>query len=205
MKRVFLALVVMCSAVFGTVTVNGQRGLPACDPDNGGIKLPAGFCALVVHKGVGVNARHLLVMPNGDVFVSVRATGPTPGAILGLRDTNGNGKFDDPGDLMERFGTGSHGLVYRNGYLYYATPTTIERFKMNPGELKPAGPAEVVRQLLPVVPRLRLDHGLEVRLHGVLLVCLSCEFDTALLRRPGTWEQLPIPAKAAASTAWAHS
>ena len=68
MKRLLLALVVICSAALGTVTVNGQqsqRGLPACDPDNGGITLPAGFCALVIHKGVGVNARHLLVMPNG--------------------------------------------------------------------------------------------------------------------------------------------
>ena len=147
MKRVFLALVVTCSAALSTVTVTGQqgqRGLPACDPENGGLTLPAGFCALVVHKGVNVNARHLLVMPNGDVFVSIRATGQTPGALLGLRDTNGNGKLDDPGDLSERFGTGAHGLVYRNGYLYYATPTTIERFKLNPGELKPAGAAEVI-------------------------------------------------------------
>ena len=89
MKRVFLALVVTCSAALSTVTVTGQqgqRGLPACDPDNGGLTLPAGFCALVVHKGVNVNARHLLVMPNGDVFVSIRATGQTPGALLGLRD-----------------------------------------------------------------------------------------------------------------------
>jgi hypothetical protein len=71
--------------------------------------------------------------------------------------------------------------------------------------LAPAGPAEVIRQLLPVVPRLRLDYGLEVRLHGVLLVFFSCDLDIALLRRPGTWEQLPIPAKAVASTASTHS
>ena len=72
--------------------------------------------------------------------------------------------------------------------------------------LAPAGPAEIVGQLLPVVPRLRLDYGLEVRLHGVLLVaCFPCEFDIALLRRPGTWEQFPIPAKAVASTVPAHS
>ena len=144
MKRVFLALILTCSAALGTVTLNGQRALPACDPNNGGLTLPAGFCALVVHQGVAANARHLLVMPNGDLFVSLRATGQAPGAILALRDTNGNGKFDDAGDLSERFGTGAHGLVYRNGYLYYATPTSIERFKLNPGELKPAGPAELI-------------------------------------------------------------
>ena len=76
----------------------------------------------------------------------------------------------------------------------------------NPNPLPSAAPAEIVRQLLPVVPRLRLDHGLEVRLHFVLLLAfLSRDFDTALLRRPGTWEQLPIPAKAVAWTASAHS
>jgi hypothetical protein len=76
----------------------------------------------------------------------------------------------------------------------------------NPNPLPPAAPAEIVGQLLPVVPRLRLDYGLEIRLHDVLLVaCFPCDFDIALLRRPGTWEQLPIPAKAVASTASAHS
>src|SRR5262245_51361737 len=105
MKRAFLAVLVSCAAALGGQTVSGQRAVPACDPDNGGLTLPAGFCALVLHKGVGVNARHLLVMPNGDVFVTLRNTGQKPGGIVGLRDTNGNGKFDDPGDLSERFGT----------------------------------------------------------------------------------------------------
>ena len=145
MKRVVLAGIVACAAVLGTTGVNGQRAAPACDPDNGGLTLPAGFCALVVHQGVGVNARHLLVMPNGDVFVSIRNIGQKPGGIVALRDTNGNGKYDDPGDLSERFGTtGAHGLVYRNGYLYFATITSIERFKLNAGELKPAAPPEVI-------------------------------------------------------------
>ncbi|HEV2129742.1 MAG TPA: hypothetical protein VGR27_01480, partial [Longimicrobiaceae bacterium] len=36
--------------------------LPACDPDNGGLVLPQGFCALVAHEGVGA-ARHIAVAP----------------------------------------------------------------------------------------------------------------------------------------------
>jgi len=43
---------------------------PACDPDNGGITLPAGFCAVVVADQVGT-ARHLVVAPNGDLFVAI--------------------------------------------------------------------------------------------------------------------------------------
>jgi len=40
----------------------------ACDPDNGGLTLPAGFCATVYAQVTGV--RHLSVAPNGDVFAS---------------------------------------------------------------------------------------------------------------------------------------
>src|SRR5690606_38877591 len=42
-------------------------------PDNGGITLPDGFCATVVVDSVGP-ARHLVVNPNGDIFVAVRNT-----------------------------------------------------------------------------------------------------------------------------------
>ena len=48
-------------------TTSGRAAVPACDPDNGGIKLPQGFCAAVVVENVG-RARHLVVAPNGDVF-----------------------------------------------------------------------------------------------------------------------------------------
>src|SRR5204863_217680 len=59
--------------------------LPACDPDNGGITLPAGFCAVVVADQVGA-PRHLAVAPNGDLFVALQSR---PGGVLALRDTTG--------------------------------------------------------------------------------------------------------------------
>jgi glucose/arabinose dehydrogenase len=136
-----LAVVVTSVAVFGSSALSGQPALPACDANNGGLTLPAGFCALVVSESAGEGARHLAVAPNGDIFVAIRNVGGRPGGIVALRDTNGDGKAD----VTERFGTnGATGLVLRNGYLYYATTTSIERFKMTPGELKPAGPAEVI-------------------------------------------------------------
>ena len=47
--------------------------------------------------------------------------------------------------VTEKFGDmGGTGLELRNGYLYFASPTAIGRFKLTPGELKPAGPAEIV-------------------------------------------------------------
>ena len=122
-------------------------GMPACDADNGGIKLPPGFCALVVADGLGT-ARHMVVAPNGDAYVALRGNRVGLGAgIVALRDTKGTGKFD----MKENFGKGSStGIALRNGYLYVATTTTVERYKMTPGQLKPSGQAEVVVTGLPV-------------------------------------------------------
>ncbi|MGE0815466.1 MAG: sorbosone dehydrogenase family protein [Vicinamibacterales bacterium] len=119
---------------------------PRCDPDNGGLTLAPGFCAQVVADDLGA-ARNLVVADNGDLYVSIR-TGPRapgqppqPGFLLGLRDADGDGKYE----VREKFGTnGATGLVLRNGYLYYATTRSVERFKLTPGELVPKAPAEVV-------------------------------------------------------------
>ena len=64
--------------------------LLACDPDNGGITLPEGFCALVVADDLGA-ARHLAVAPNGDLYVAIRNQDDAPGGIVALRDTDGDG------------------------------------------------------------------------------------------------------------------
>ena len=148
MKRLMLALLVACLAVLGSTRASGQKALPSCDPDNGGLTLPPGFCALVVHPGGTGEARHIVVNDNGDIYVILRR-GPAPpagqqrepGGIFGLRDTNGDGKAD----ITERFGdVGGTGLELRNGYLYFASTTSIGRFKLTPGQLKPAGAAEIV-------------------------------------------------------------
>ena len=63
-------------AAFGVLTlvlVHGQAK-PICDPDNGGIKLPAGFCALVVADNLGP-ARHMTVAPNGDLVAALKTSG----------------------------------------------------------------------------------------------------------------------------------
>src|SRR5579872_2559210 len=70
---------------------------PACDPNNGGITLPAGFCAFVAADGLG-EARHIAVAPNGDVYVALMN-----GGVAALRDTNGDGRFE----MKEKFGSTS--------------------------------------------------------------------------------------------------
>ncbi|MGD1091307.1 MAG: sorbosone dehydrogenase [Bryobacteraceae bacterium] len=111
---------------------------PACDPDNGGLKLPEGFCAFVAADGIG-SARHAAVAPNGDLYVAIM--GRNKGGVVALRDKDGDGRFE----TKETFGEASStGIVVRNGYLYVATTTTVERYKLTPGELKPAGPPEII-------------------------------------------------------------
>jgi hypothetical protein len=51
------------------------------------------------------------------------------GGIVALRDADGDGKLE----TKEQFGQGSAtGIGLRNGYIYYATPTSIVRLQAGP-------------------------------------------------------------------------
>ena len=133
---------------------------PACDSGNGGITLPAGFCALVAADNLGA-ARHAVVAENGDLFVALQS-----GGIAGLHDSKGDGRFD----VKETFGTESvTGIGFHDGYLYFATPLTVERYKWTPGQLKPSGAAEVVVSGFPT-EREHRDKGLTFDRHEHLYV-----------------------------------
>lgn len=73
-----------------------------CDPDNGGITVPEGFCAVVVAEELG-EARHLAVRDNGDIYVNRnegRRRGGAPG-LVALRDADGDGRAE----IIENLGT----------------------------------------------------------------------------------------------------
>ena len=123
---------------------------PACDPNNGGLQLPPGFCALVVADGTGP-ARHIAVAANGDIYVGLQANG-RKGGVVALRDADGDGRFE----IKEKIGQDSvTGVALHDGYLYLAKFHSVERFKMTPGELKPSGAPEIVVSGLPGVE----EHG----------------------------------------------
>src|ERR1700759_1513640 len=137
--------------LLGTAALASGASGPPCDPDNGGIKLPPGFCAQVVADNLGA-ARHIAVAPNGDVYVALLSgsAGLTisraKGGVIGLRDTDGDGKLDRKEEIGD---VSSTGIAFRNGYLYVATDTSVVRYRMTPGELKPSGPPEVVAREFP--------------------------------------------------------
>ena len=132
------------AATFGALLVcnlsaTAAEKAPACDPGNGGITLPAGFCALVAIDNLGT-ARHMAVAPNGDLYVALQGSGEK-GGVVALRDTNGDGRFE----VKEHFGAESvTGVALHNGYLYIATPTGVERYKMTAGKLSPSGDPETI-------------------------------------------------------------
>src|ERR1700734_3082023 len=164
---------------------------PACDADNGGITLPSGFCALVAADDLGP-ARHMVVAPNGDLYVALQS-GPkgSGGGVVALRSTKGDGKFD----MKETFGEGSStGIGLRNGYLYVAKMNSVERYKMTPGQLKPSGPPEVVVMGLPG-ERQHGDKGLTFDGKGSLYVNVgapsnACQTTDRTAKSPG---QDPCP------------
>jgi glucose/arabinose dehydrogenase len=191
MRRVLFALPIAAMvALAGAARLAGAAAPPACDPDNGGLKLPEGFCALVIADDVGT-ARHLTIAPNGDVYVALQEGRAKPLGVMALRDTNGDGKIDQ----TERFGDKSTtGIELHNGYLYVATISSVERFKMTPGQLKPTGAAEVVVADLPVT-RPHQDKGIAFDGKGSLYVNVGAPSNACQPqdRRPKLAGQDPCP------------
>ena len=163
----------------------GAAGAPACDLDNGGIKLPPGFCAFVAADGLGP-ARHMAVAANGDLYVAIK-----DGGVAALHDSNGDGRFE----VKEKIpGASTTGIALHNGYLYVATPNTVQRYKMTPGQLKPAGEPEVVVKDLPGV-RQHGDKGIAFDGKGSLYVNVgapsnACQARDRTAKSPG---QDPCP------------
>ena len=141
MRNALLALAVASTAAAG-VWAQQNRSAP-CDTGNGGLTLPSGFCAAVVADNLGA-ARHMAVSPRGDLYVMLRRApeGGPGGAVIALRDADGDGRFEQ----QQRFG-GSDlvgtGIVWRGDYLYVGGDNKIARYRMTDA-LVPAGAAETI-------------------------------------------------------------
>lgn len=138
-------LVVACVSVGADGAPTPASGA-ACDPDDGGITLPEGFCASVFADEVGA-ARHLTVRANGDVFVALAGRrGGAGGGVLALRDTDGDGRSD----TRERFGdAGGTGVGFFEGDLYFAPDDGIIRYELAEDALVPTGSGERIVSGLP--------------------------------------------------------
>ncbi|MGN6391419.1 MAG: PQQ-dependent sugar dehydrogenase [Gemmatimonadales bacterium] len=126
-----------------TAALFGVRPAPPCAPDNGGLKLPEGFCASIVASDVG-SVRHLAAGPDGTLYAAAGG-GLLRGGISAFRDTNGDGKADERLSFGPR---GGNDVEVHDGYLYLAMTDHVVRWKLTPGELRPAGdPVTIVEDL----------------------------------------------------------
>src|SRR2546422_11046040 len=108
-----------------------------CADDNGGSQLPAGICANVLGDNIG-RARHLVVAPNGVVYVNTWSgryygndTPPAGGFLVALQDTTGDGRADVNirfGDSVQSASAGGTGIALYNGALFAAVDDRIVRY-----------------------------------------------------------------------------
>ncbi len=123
---------------------------PQCDPDNGGITLPDGFCAVVVADSLPA-PRHLVVRADGTVFVATYGgrRGNPEGGVVALRDTTGDGRAD----VRVRFGPGGgSGIALQGDDLYFGMDETVLRYHVPADALQPDGDSAVIVQDLPARP-----------------------------------------------------
>jgi glucose/arabinose dehydrogenase/mono/diheme cytochrome c family protein len=140
-------------------SASSQAATPACPRDDSGLKLPPGFCATVFADGVG-HARHLVVAPNGVVFVNTwsgRYYGndkPHDGGFLvALQDTTGTGKADVIrrfGETVQSGGAGGTGIGLYNGALFAEINDKIVRYALPAGSIVPQGSAVTIVSGLPL-------------------------------------------------------
>ena len=151
------------SGADSTARDSSTASAAACAGDNGGIKLPDGFCATVFADTIG-HARHIVVNSNGDVYVNTWSgdyyTTPAPsgGFLLAMRDTNNDGAAD----IIRRFGPdslrgngGGTGIAIYQGALYAEelgrSAGRIVRYAISTDSMTPTTSAsEVIVSALPV-------------------------------------------------------
>jgi glucose/arabinose dehydrogenase len=175
-----------------------------CDPDNGGITLPPDFCAVVVADltmgGEAALARHMAVTPAGNIYVAInspRNNQPAFG-IIGLRDTDGDGRADEQVEFSP--GLGGSGITWGQGRLYFGANDRVLRFDVPAGQLMPSGPPEVVVSGLPddgdhISKTVVLDgpHTLYVNIGSA---SNSCQEDNREQGSPGVFPCPELPIRA---------
>ena len=136
-----------------------QTNSHACPRDDSGLELPPGFCATVFADGIG-HARHLVVAPNGVVYVNTwsgryyGSDAPHAGGFLvALQDTTGSGKADVNqrfGDTVQSGGAGGTGIAMFGGAVYAEINDKIVRYTLPAGSIVPQGAPVTIVSGLPL-------------------------------------------------------
>ncbi|HTD73220.1 MAG TPA: PQQ-dependent sugar dehydrogenase [Steroidobacteraceae bacterium] len=192
------AAMACCALSLGAAQDSRAANAGACERDDSGLKLPAGFCATIFADGIG-HARHVVVADDGAVYVNTwsgRYYGndkPHDGGFLvALKDTKGTGKAD----VNERFGAtvqsggaGGTGIGIYKGWLYAELNDKILKYPLKKGSLLPGENSQVVVSGLPLggdhpMHPFAIDAGGEMYI-DVASATNSCQEKNRTLKSPG--------------------
>lgn len=115
----------------------------APDADNAGLVLPAGFGALKV-ADLGAQARHLVVTPQGLIYVKLNRLKDGKGVLIIKEGSNGKGQ------VTGGFGNyGGTGITIKDGYLYASSNFEVFRYKLNEKNevIDPNAPEKIITGL----------------------------------------------------------
>ena len=194
------ALILACSD--DDITAPNQNVV--CDAGNGGITLPAGFCATVVADlktdGAPALARHMVVTPSGDLFVAInnpRNANPSFG-IIGLRDRDGDGHYEEQTQFSP--GLGGSGITWNQGILYFGANDRIVRYTLPDGQLTPTGNSEIVVSGLPStgdhVSKTVVFADAQTLLVNIGSASNACQVDNRVALSPGVSPCPELPVRA---------
>ncbi|QIT56682.1 hypothetical protein HC341_16665 [Aquisalimonas sp. 2447] len=117
----------------------------ACKQETGMPVVPGGFCARLVAVDLGPMG-HMDVTDDGDLYVAIQNTPDGPGGIAGLRDTDGDGWFDEQVRFGERGGVG---LAIQGDRLFLAEPGRVLSSPLHEGRLGPRDSPRVIAHGFP--------------------------------------------------------
>jgi len=115
-----------------------------CDPDDGSLLLPEGFCARVVADNLGF-VRHIAVDGEGDLYAALRNLRFDLGGILALRDSDGDGRLEE---IVELDNDPGFEIEIHQGWLYFGADDAIYRYRLR-GGLEPESPPQVIVEGFP--------------------------------------------------------
>lgn len=126
----------------GTGLLSGFKSNPPAGPD---LKLPAGFAVQVFADNLG-EARHLVVTPQGNVFVRLGKLKDGNGIIL-LQDADKDGKVEKKSGFGNFDGTG---IALEGGHLYASSDEEVFRYELDgKGNVRnPDDPERIVTGLI---------------------------------------------------------
>jgi glucose/arabinose dehydrogenase len=120
-KMLYWSITFFVLAGFTTITQ------PTIQQTEVSLQLPEGFQAATVVPELGRN-RHLVVHPNGDIYVKLDRIKEGSKGIIILRDANKDGQYETAGSFGDYSGTG---ITIKDNYLYASSDDQVFRYKFN--------------------------------------------------------------------------